>query len=373
MTSLGLLTCLVLITCSAYLSAAEIAVFSLSRFQIRSIKENFRPAHRKLKKLLNDPSGLLITILMINEILNISISTIITESVSHHSSELPLFLSSIPRWLIDTLIGILLTTPIILFLCDITPKVVGARLNQFLSIMTIGPLYFLYDVLKPLRSILKGVVELIASVLVKMSRKQTKSTSADHHEHERVLKESEFLLMLEEGHREGSIELSELALIKNVFDLDNTSVEEVATPISQVRTIFSHMTLKDALQEMRTQKYSRIPVMSPDRRDIIGILYTKDLLRMKFEPELSVQTVASVMRKPFFVRPTLKMNSLFRKFKFQKIHMAIVKDSDGPIIGVITMNDILDTLFEDILAEKPHYSPMNKNHTPINPGTKKPL
>ncbi|NBU21303.1 DUF21 domain-containing protein, partial [bacterium] len=176
MTSLGLLTCLVLITCSAYLSAAEIAVFSLSRFQIRSIKENFRPAHRKLKKLLNDPSGLLVTILMINEILNISISTIITESVAHHSSELPLFLSSIPRWLIDTLIGILLTTPIILFLCDITPKVIGARLNQFLSIMTIGPLYFLYDILKPLRSILKGVVEVITSVLLKISKKQTRST-----------------------------------------------------------------------------------------------------------------------------------------------------------------------------------------------------
>ena len=369
MTSLGLLTCLFLMLCSAYLSAAEISLFSLSRFQIRSIKENFRPAHRKLKKLLHDPSGLLITILMLNEILNISISTLITESISHQSIEIPILMNSIPRWMFDTLVGMMITTPIILFGCDITPKIIGARLNQVLSMMTIGPLYFLYDTLKPIRYVIQGIVNFFTSILLRLSAHPSQPPQAHSHPDEKVLKESEFLLMLEEGHREGSIEQSELELIRNVFDLDNTSVDEVATPISQVRTIQSHTLLKDALSEMRSQKYSRIPVINSNRKDIVGILYTKDLLRIKFQPELNQQTVASIMRKPFFVRPSLKMSSLFRKFKLQKIHMAIVKDPEGTILGVITMNDILDTLFEEILTENQNYTRQSKYPTSTRKGS----
>ena len=373
MTSLGLLTCLLLMSCSAYLSAAEISVFSLSRFQIRSIKENFRPAHRKLKKILQDPSGLLITILLLNEILNISISTIITESVSQSSIELHSLMGSIPHWLIDTVLGVLIATPLILIVCDITPKVVGARLNQFMSMMTIGHLYFLYNTLKPVRYFIQGGVTLFSKVLLRLQSNPMQATDSHSTSGEKVLKESEFLLMLEEGHREGSIEQSELELIRNVFDLDNTTIEEVATPLSQVRTIFSHTPLKDALQEMRAQKYSRIPVTSAHRKDIVGILYTKDLLRIKSQPELNQQTVASMMRKPFFVRPSLKMSSLFRKFKLQKIHMAIVKEPDGPVLGIITMNDILDTLFEDILTEKQKYPSPTANPSSLRKGSKTPL
>src|SRR5690606_21249484 len=104
--------------------------------------------------------------------------------------------------------------------------------------------------------------------------------------HDKILKESEFLLMLEEGHREGAIQEGELELIRNVFQLDDTTVREVYTPIYQTQTVSAHTTVKGALQAMRGEKHSRIPVISANRKQVLGILFAKDLLRARMEPEL---------------------------------------------------------------------------------------
>ena len=156
--------------------------------------------------------------------------------------------------------------------------------------------------------------------------------------------------MVEEGHKEGAIGQSEFELIKNVFELDDTAVSEVTTPLSQVLTIPAHASFQEALAAFRDRKYSRIPVVSGDRREIVGILYSKDLLRAKLDPSFSVKTVADLMRRPFFVRPSLRLNVLFRKFKRQKIHMALVKEAEGDVIGVVTMSDLLEVVFEDLFA-----------------------
>ncbi len=102
---------------------------------------------------------------------------------------------------------------------------------------------------------------------------------------------------------------------------------------------------------MHTQKYSRIPVVSTNRRQVVGILYSKDLLRAKLEPKLMDLSVASIMRRPLFVNPAIRLNALFRKFKQQKTHMAVVQGLNGEAIGLVEMSDVLDALFEDLLID----------------------
>src|SRR5690242_16673144 len=121
MTSIEMLACILLVASSAYLSASEIAIFSLSRFQLRYLKDNFRLAHRRIKRLLSDPSGLLVTTLVLTEILNIGLSTLITRSVSQQSNDLPpLFkAANIPDWALETIIGTVITAPIVLIFCEI--------------------------------------------------------------------------------------------------------------------------------------------------------------------------------------------------------------------------------------------------------------
>lgn len=89
MESYETLLCVFLVGISAYMSASEIALFSLSRFQLRTLKENFRPRYRKIKNLLADPGGLLITILVVNEMVNIALSAIITEAVAYSHWQVP--------------------------------------------------------------------------------------------------------------------------------------------------------------------------------------------------------------------------------------------------------------------------------------------
>ncbi len=347
MNSLELLACLFLIIFSAYLSASEIALFSLSRFQIKSMKEEFRPAHRTIKKLLSDPSGILITILIINEIINIALSSMITEAVTKTEALPSLLLTVFPRWGANTLVGILITAPIVLVLCEITPKVVAAKLNRYVAVLSVGPLNFLYETFRPARWLAGVILRLFSSKKASLNH-----GSADFISQDQILKESDFLIMVEEGHKEGAIGQSEFDLIKNVFELDDTSVSEVTTPLSQVLSIPLHTSVKDALEAFRDRRYSRIPILSADKLEVVGILYSKDLLRAKIDSSISSKTVADFMRRPFFVRPNLRLNALFRKFKRQKIHMAVVKDAQDGVLGVVTMSDILDAVFEDLFTSE---------------------
>jgi len=348
MSPLELLLCALLIFCSAYISASETALFSLTRFQLRFLKENFRPVHRKIKRLLSDPGGLLITLLVVNEVFNIALSALITKTVSKSHYSVPHSLSSLPNWAFNAALGILISTPIILFVCEITPKVVGARANKLVATLAAGPLTLIYAVFKPVRFILKHIIMMISNT----------TTRSD----EPILKESEFLLMVEEGHKEGAIQENELELIRNVFELDNTSVSEVATPLSQVLSLPATTPIRDAFSAIRSQRYSRIPIVGANKKEVVGILYSKDLLRTKLNHEVEIAPVATLMRKPHFVSSTMKLNHLFRTFKQNKTHMAIVKNSLDEVVGVVTMSDVLDALFEDLFAdadELPHNSPLN--------------
>jgi putative hemolysin len=337
MTPIELISCSLFILFSAYLSASEVALFSLSRFQIRSLKDRVRPAtHRKLKKLLQDPGGLLITLLVLNEVCNVTISALITNSMADSSE----------HWLRNLLLGTLAAAPIVLIVCDITPKVIGAKANQLVSSATVRPLEVIYGFMKPVRALLTGLVRFIV--------RATTPEDERHHEHElgSILKESEFMLMIEEGLKEGAIERSELDLIKNVFELDNTKVSELMTPLSQAKTLIEQTTIKNALTAMRSQRYSRIPVTSANRRQIVGILYSKDLLRARLDLEVMNRPISELMRKPLVVTPSLQVNALFRKFKQQKNHMAVVQRATGETLGIITMSDVLESLLEDLFPEE---------------------
>jgi putative hemolysin len=239
MSALELLICTALVTISATLSASEIALFSLSRFQLRSLKERFRYAHRKIKRLLGDPGGLLITILVINEVVNIALSSIIAETIAKTEKARFLLALPMPSWALNMTLGLLVTTPIVLFLCEITPKVIAARANRLIAPLTATPLTVIYNLFKPIRAVLQLIVRRVArwttSDQGRAVRRENGEESGDSEQ--KILREADFLLMVEEGHKEGAIQQNELDLIKNVFELDDTTVADVFTPLPQVQAL----------------------------------------------------------------------------------------------------------------------------------------
>ena len=329
--------CVILILSSAYLSASEVALLSLSKFQLRTLKDTLRSSYIRIRRLISDPPGLLLTLLVFNEVVNVSLSTLITRMVSHNEQLNSLKSLPIPQWMAISLAGIIITTPIILIFCEIIPKVIGIRLNQIIASFNSAVIYLAYSVFAPIRFILRIGIHLFTN------RAQTNKATD-----ELQIKEEEFIQLAEEGLRQGDIKRSELDLIRNVFELDDRKVKEILTPLRSVYSIHKDTAIKQAISFIQQKIHNRIPVFDQSRSHIIGILYAKDLMIHQVVQNPSHKTVRDVMEKPVYVPEDMQLNTLFRNLKNQKTHMAVVRDKNHRAIGIVTMHDLLEEIFEGI-------------------------
>lgn len=317
--------CLLLISLAFIFSASEIAIFSLSRLQLKKIKDQSEQVFKRLRILIQDSFGFLITILVFNEMVNIALASLITSTYVE-----PLALS----WQLQTFVGILVTTPIILIFCELTPKVVATRANQLVTSLFLPIVFGCYIILKPFVSIVKFF----------FPKQQVK----DLHN----LQEEDFIIIAEEHTETGHLHETELELIKNIFQMDDTRVEQLCTPIKKILTLPSNYTLDQAAKiALRDKIYSRVPISGSSKDDIVGILNTKDLVAIKLNPELKKESIMSIAKEPLIISGSLTLEALFKKMKSKKVQVAFTKNNAGKIIGMITLQDILDTVIEEAFEE----------------------
>ena len=317
------------------LSASEIALFSLTRIQLKKFKEHSLPIFRRIRVLLQDPIGLLITILFFNEIVNIALGAIITTSIIENiASPLWLLDLGIPNWLIQTFLSIIMTTPLVMLLGDLTPKVVATRANQFVISLFLPVLYTFYRVMKP------------ALTFVRLFFPQTASKEIHH------LREDDFMHLAEEHAETGHLHETELELIKNVFQMDDTLVDSLATPIRSVLSVPAHFTLREAAAlTFKERAFSRIPIHDKNKDDIVGVLHTKDLIVIKVNPSVTNDSVMSIAKEPLIISHQTSLDVLFRKMKSKKVQTAFIKNSAGKITGMVSIQDIIETLIKDAFDE----------------------
>lgn len=321
MNSLQNLLCLALIFVAAFLSASEVALFSLSRAQLKILKERFRSIYRTATLLQGDSSGVLFVLLVSNEVANIALSILISRELAHHEHQ--------------TLLSLVITTPIVLLACEITPKILGARITWLVAPLTLRPLFILYQLFLPIRWIHVKV-----SSWFPLSAPPKDLT---------MIKEEDFLSIAEDAVREGKIHNSELQLIRNVFELDDTPVEDISTPLSSVFSIESQSTAGEALDKIREvvspdgRHFSRIPIYKGSAAKVIGILYSKDLLSLKTNSIGRDTPVHQIMRRPLIVQSHTRLNSVFRKMRQQRTHLALV-EKNKYLFGIVTLSDVIDSL-----------------------------
>lgn len=346
-TPIEFLICLGLLFFSAFFSASEVALFSLSRAQLRYLKDHFRSAFKKIRKLLGDPGGVLVTILFCNELVNIILSSIVAKAINRRGfSGHYLDPALVPIWAQQALAGMAITAPLILLFGEITPKGIAARANQIIAPLTVTPLFGLYYALTPVRAILGAIIRTIRAVI------GSEEPSSTHSKESQGLKEEELLIMAEEGMKEGEINPREMKLIQNVLSLDDLNVDQIYTPISQVQTLTTQTTFRAALSQVRGTRLSRVPVVShQNRKQVVGILYIKDLLQLRLSPESDSSTIEVILRKPLIVSGKTRLNILFKRFKQTQTHIALVERSPGDPVGIVTLDDVIDALFEGILGD----------------------
>lgn len=301
------------------------------------MRENFREAHRGIRKLLNDPSGVLVTILVVNEVVNVSISSLITKSLVTEVSDL--------HWIWHVFGGVLITSPVIIILCEVTPKTAATQINQLMATVSVKPMTLIYQAMFPVRWIASKILQLFSS---QASRGPAPVPSLKHMR----LKEDDFLILLEEGQREGMIHQDEIDLIRNIFDLDDTPVSDVATPLSNLYTVSAQSKVSDLVSILQKKRHARIPVFGANKRDIIGILYTKDVILARLKETHAQQTANDLMREPLYVHESVHLKNVFRRLRENKIHMAVVQNSKNEAIGIVTLGDILEEIFEDLIEDQ---------------------
>lgn len=170
-------------------------------------------------------------------------------------------------------------------------------------------------------------------------------------EQKRALTEEEILLMVNEGGESGVIEESQAEMISNIFDFDDIEVREVMTHRTEMIAIEDNRPVTEAIKLIIDEGFSRIPVYHENNDNICGVVFAKDLLRLVLDDSGKDSPVSEFMREIMFVPESNKCGELFEQFTTQRVQIAVVVDDYGGTAGIITMEDLLETIVGSIQDE----------------------
>ncbi len=314
---------------SAFFSATETALFALRRIDLEKWKEEGNRKAALIAKLLEDPSQLIATILIGNEIVNVAISSVIAAIL------LPLFPTGFGESVAAAAgaLGILV-------LGDIAPKsIVWPRARTF-SLVLAAPLMAFSRLVAPLRFV---IGKLSAAILYLLGVR-------DGAEPREMVSEAEFRAMVNVGEETGTLDPGEKELIHNIFEMTDRRTAEIMTPLPDVFMVPRGLPYGELIAQYRLYRKSRIPVYEGERRNVVGILHFKDLLRPMSEGG-EPPPWDGFVRRAHFVPSVKKLPLLLREFQRRKVHIAVVVDEFGEQVGIITLEDVLEELFGDIHEE----------------------
>ncbi len=321
--SMGVL--LVLLICSALISGAEVALFSLSVTDFENSDEKESRRMEVVKRLLSDPKKLLATILVANNLINIAV-VLLFASLSD------LFFEGILNPQLRFLLEVVVVAFLILLFGEILPKIYASRNNVSFSGFMAYPL----NVLDKLFSPLSGPMKATTIFIEKRFAGKRKGISVDQ------LSQALELASEEDTTRE------EKKILKGIVTFGNTDVKNVMRPRMDIFALNEETAYTEILPDIISNGYSRIPVYRESVDSIVGILYVKDLI-----PHLDKKNLkwTELLREPYFVPENKKLDDLLNEFKEMKMHLAIVVDEYGGTSGLITLEDIIEEIVGEISDE----------------------
>ena len=311
---------------SGFFSCSEAALFSLTPLHLHKMAEDRYPFLSYVRRLLNHPRKLLITIIVGNETANTTISVLVASLFLYHFPDKG-------QWLA---IGV--TVPVILVFAEALPKTFAVIYPMSISSLFSPVMMFFSRAEQP-------IVWIMEKIFSRMITMISRDVAAESHS----LTEDEFRALIDAGEREGVLEEVQRDLIHAVFDLEDKPVSEIMVPRVDMFCLPVSLSVAEMEPEIIAARHSRIPVYGADRDDILGILFAKDLSGVTSGRERAGRA-EKLLRKPHFVPEGKSVGSLFRDFQARKLQIAIVVDEYGGVSGLVTIEDILEDLFDDLYA-----------------------
>lgn len=327
-TSIQLLFLLLLLILSAFFSSAETALTTVNRHKIRSKKEDGDKRADTVLKLIDNPGKLLSTILIGNNIVNLSASSLAT------SIAIKIFGS------VGAGIATGILTFLILIFGEITPKTYATLNSEQMSLAIARIIYILTIVLTPVIVI---VNTLSSGLLVLFHIDPAKSKD--------VMTERELRTIVDVSHEEGVIEKEEKDMINNVVDFGDSLARDIMIPRIDTTVIPVTISYQELKETFANCQYSRLPVYEDEKDHIVGIVYLRDLFRYYMSHKEGPFDIRKLMRDPFFTYEMRKTSVLLAEMRKSSISFAIVLDEYGSMSGLVTLEDLLEEIVGEIRDE----------------------
>ena len=314
-----------LLVISGLISASEVAFFSLTPADINQIEESDNAKDKLIAQSLQQPENLLATILIGNNFVNVAIILLLT-----------LFTNSLLNFENAQLLGFIFQIVVITFLLllfgEIVPKIYASRNGQKISRFTVSFLHFLGVLFKPMVKLLVNSTSFVNNKLAKHNRT---NISMD---------ELSQALELTTNNKDEDKEI-----LEGIIKFGNIQVVDIMTSRVDMVDVDIKTNFKQLIKLIIDCGYSRIPVYSGTRDNIKGVLYSKDLLPHLDKPDNF--RWQSLMRQPYYVPETKKIDDLLNEFQKNRVHLAIVVDEYGGTSGLVTLEDIVEEIVGDISDE----------------------
>ena len=315
-----------LVILSGLFSSAETALTTVNKLRIRALAEEKSKRAVLVSKLIENPSKMLSAILIGNNIVNLSASSLATTLAIE-------YFQSIGAGVIT---GIL--TLVILIFGEITPKSLATANAEKLALFYAPAILILTYILTPVIFLLN----LFSRALLFLFRVDPNKKGA-------TVTESELLTMVEVSHEEGVIESEERTMITNVVDFGDSYAKDVMVPRIDMTFAEDTMSYEELYQLFAEEQYSRMPVFSETRDNVIGIIHLKDVFFFNGTP--SEFKITDYMREPFFTYEFKKTSELMNEMRRESIALAIVLDEYGAVAGLVSMEDLLEEIVGEIRDE----------------------
>lgn len=323
--AIQLIVLFILLLLSAFFSSAETAMTTVNKIRIMSLADDGNKRAKTLMKIIDDPGKLLSTILIGNNIVNLSASSLATTWTTRVFGNA----------FIGVATGVL--TLLVLLFGEITPKTMATLSAEKFSLTYAPIIYTLMKILTPVIFLVNKLSSGVLSLL-----------HVDPNARQNTMTEQELRTIVDVSHEDGIIEKEERQMIYNVFDFGDSQAKDVMVPRIDMSFVSVDATYDELLAIFREDGYTRYPVYEKTTDTIIGIINMKDLLLRDPSESFSVR---SILRDPYFTYEYKSTADLLMEMKEYAVNLVIVLDEYGATAGMITLEDLLEEIVGEIRDE----------------------
>ncbi len=310
---------------SAFFSGSESALISIPSKRVKQLIEENPKSKSAYHFLLDKPSELLTTILIGNNFVNIFVASLATTiAQSYFESDA-----------ISYSVGI--TTILILIFGEIIPKTFMRNHSERLMVPIIRVLQLIYFVLFPVVKVFMFIIKLVLGEHASLQ--------------EKMITKDDIEFMVGEAEKDKSIDSKQIDLLTSILEFPTIKVKDIMTPRSAVHAIKTTNSFEEIGVMIRDVQHSRYPVYTEELDDTIGFIHVKDIIFADPINHGDNFDVTKFINEPFFVYEHMKIQAVFDHMNRKKVHLALVKDENGLVVGIVTLEDIMEEIFGEIQDE----------------------